>query len=212
MPDNPAAEIDAKIASLDDWRAVLYETQYRTLSRKTGITYGRYHFRGEKLSYLIDRYGEVEVKVLIDVDDFRVVYVVEQDSRDLVILTNASTSESTPAYSYVEADAIFKEAAFGNEAPASEALRRDILNRSAGTVTPVTQPGKRTKASKVPLGTSRDTSQRARRHQAVVRAQENPLPAVRPTLGHPPLGTAEDDWSNAPALDVRDRKTGETRL
>ncbi len=193
---------------MDAWRSAIYEQQFRTLSRKTGISYGNYHFKGDRLSYLISQFGETEVKVLIDPDDFRCVYVVDKDGRTPVPLVNDSTSEITPAYSYDEAAVRLKEATEDGVNVASESLRREVLNRSVerpakGRKTTSGGPAPSTKAAK-----SKETTQKARRHAAVQRSADKPLPPALPSLGHPPLGSDEDDWANVSALEVFDRRTG----
>src|SRR3546814_10734166 len=62
------------------WSLALFEHPERTLSRKTGITVGGgLSYRGENLGYLIAKYGENPVKVLVNPDDFRQVFVYEGD-------------------------------------------------------------------------------------------------------------------------------------
>lgn len=197
--------------SVHTWRSTIYDHEFKMLSRKTGISYSKYRFKGDRLPYLIGAFGEVEVQVLVDPDDFRYVYVVDRDGRTLVPLINDSTSEITPAYSFDEAAALLQEASDDGVNVASEALRRDVLNRSVE---------KAPKGRKVPSGertrgvratVSKETAKLARRHEAVKRSAENPLPPRLPSLGHPPLGSSEDDWANVQPLEVFDRRTGEAR-
>jgi putative transposase len=203
--------------SVHAWRSTIYDHEFRTLSRKSGIGYGNYHFKGDRLPYLISVFGEVEVQVLVDPDDFRRVYVMDLDGRTLVPLINDSTSEITPAYSYDEAAALLQEAADEGVNVASETLRRDVLNRSVerapkggkGRQARKDQGAGRAPADKATK--SKETTTQARRHAAVGRSASNPLPPRLPTLGHPPLGSAEDDWAGARGLKVADRRTGEIR-
>lgn len=197
--------------SVEAWRSAIYEHQFRKLSRKTGISYLNYHFKGDRLPYLISQFGETEVKVLIDPDDFRWVYVVDKDGRTPIPLVNDSISEETPAYSYDEATVRLKETSTKPPNESSETLRRDVLNRSVERPT----KGRKVKgggpASNSKSAKSKETAELARLHAAVKRAADKPLPPNPPNLGHPPLGSDEDDWANAPALEVFDRRTGEIR-
>jgi putative transposase len=195
--------------SVDAWRSAIYEQHYRTLSRKTGISYRDYHFKGDQLPYLINQFGETKVKILVDPDDYRWVYVVDKDGRTLVSLVNEETSEITPAYSFDEADAKWPKK--GPKDAASENLRQDVLNRSTegpskGRNSRADGPAPTGKAAK-----SRLTTERARHDAAVKRSAANPLPPRRPNLGAPPLDSDEDDWAKVQPLEVFDRRTGEVR-
>jgi putative transposase len=196
--------------SVDTWRSAIYEPHIRTLSRKTGISYENYQFRGDQLAHLIHVYGETSVKVLVDPDDFRWVYVVDRDGTTLVPLVNDSTSEITPAYSFDEARAVLEEADDEGVNVAQKEFRRDVLNRSAG------RPGRADKKAKGAKATSkaaqsRQTVELARRHGAVKRSADKPVPPPAPSLGNPPITVREEDWCNATALAVFDRLTGEKR-
>lgn len=195
--------------SVDAWRSAIYEQHYRTLSRKTGISYRDYHFKGDQLPYLINQFGETQVKILVDPDDYRWVYVVGKDGRTLVSLVNDKTSEMTPAYSFDEANAKLPKK--DPKDTASENLRQDVLNRS----TEVPSKGRKSRADgPTPTGKaakSKLTTERARQDAAVKRSAANPLPPRLPSLGHPPLGSEEDDWANVQPLEVFDRRTGEAR-
>ncbi len=197
--------------SVDAWRSTIYEQHFRTLSRKTGISFSNYHFKGDRLMHLVSQFGETEVKVLVDPDDFRWVYVVDRDGRTLVPLVNDSTSEFTPAFSYDEAAALLKEANEEGVNVASEALRRDVLERSVERVSRAQKARSGASAPGSKAAISKETTKQARRHEAVRRSAENPLPPTVPHLGHPPLGSEEDDWANVAALEVFDRRTGEVR-
>lgn len=196
--------------SLDAWRSTVYDQVLRKLSIKTGISYANYHFKGERTSYLIGQFGEADVKVLVDKDDFRWVYVVDKDGRTLVPLVNDSSSEKTPAYSYDEAAAVLQEAADEGIDITRENLRREVLSRSVERA-PKGRKGQSGAAVGKKAETSKDTTTKARRHAAVQRSAEKPLPPAPPGLGHPPLGSSEDDWVNVGGLTVFDRNTGEIR-
>lgn len=198
--------------SVDAWRSAIYEHQFRKLSRKTGISYRDYHFKGDRLPYLISQFGETEVKVLIDPDDFRWVYVVDKNERTLVPLVNNHAVETTPAYSFDEADALFKERlASSSPSEAAEALRRDVLTQSAERATKGRKGKTGGSAPNTKSSRSKETTRKARLQAAVQRSTDKPLPPTVPHLGHPPLGSEEDDWANVSALQVFDRRTGEVR-
>ena len=59
----------------NEWDAVLYEHHERRLSRKTGITFNGHNYRGASLGYLVDKYGENTVNILVDPDDYRQIFV-----------------------------------------------------------------------------------------------------------------------------------------
>lgn len=161
--------------SLDAWHLAIYESKFRTLSRKTGISYANFHFKGDGLPHLLDQFGEKEVKVLVDPDDFRWLYVVDRDGRTLVPLVNSSTSEMTPAYSFDEAALLLKEAAVYDVNLAVEAECRDVLNRlfESSSKGRKGQAGGRT-AGKTPAK-SKEIANSARRHEAVERNANKPL-------------------------------------
>lgn len=200
--------------SVHAWRSTIYDHELRTLSRKTGISYGNYHFRGERLPYLLGVFGETEIRVMVDPDDFRCVYVMDLDERTLVPLVNDSTSEITPAYSYDEAAALLAEAAAAGVDVTSEALRREVFNRSVERA-PKVREGRKGQGSERPSASkaakSKEVTTQARRHAAVERSALNPLPPRLPVLGHPPLGSTDDELVGARPLKVIDRRTGEIR-
>lgn len=196
--------------SVDAWRSAVYEHHVRTLSRKTGISYRNYHFKGDRLQHLIAQFGETEVTVLIDPDDFRWVYVMDKNGRTLVPLVNSSADETTLAYSFDEADALLQSTkAPSHEAPV--ALRQDVLNRSleSGKKERWNRAGVSHKDTK--SARSKATAERARLDAALKRAAANPMPPSLPALGHPPMGSDDDDWASAAPLQVHDRRTGEVR-
>lgn len=198
--------------SVDAWRSAIYEHQFRKLSRKTGISYRDYHFKGDRLPYLISQFSETEVKVLIDPDDFRWVYVVDKNGRTLVPLVNNHAEEKTPAYSFDEADAIFKaRLASSSPSEAAEALRQDVLNQSAERTTKGRKGKSSGSAPNTKSAKSKETTKKARLQAAVKGAADKPLPPSLPNLGRPPLGSDEDDWANASSLEVYDRRTGAIR-
>lgn len=192
--------------SIGAWRSVVYEQEFRTLSRTTGISYATYHFKGDRLPYLIHQFGETEVKVLIDPDDYRMVYVVDRDGRSLVPLVNADAPEGSAAFSFAEAAAILKAARQDGLPVDSLEFRRDLFLRSAGLEAPPEKPKKPSKRSVKGPTASQTTTQKARQHEAVQRAAARPLPATQPTIGQPAMGSAQEDWALVAPLKVLDRK------
>jgi putative transposase len=92
----------------DDWLLTRFDRDTRTLSRKTGISYLDYQFKGPGLERLILAFGENQVEILVDPDDWRFVYVALGD--ELVQLVNDATDEFTAALSFQEAKAMENEA------------------------------------------------------------------------------------------------------
>lgn len=184
---------------------MVFDWHQRTLSRKTGITYDTFEFRGDRLPEAIRKFGETEVTVLVDVDDFRSVYVLDTDRNTLIQLVNSAVSSGTPGYSFADAKKMLVEVGIGLTAP--ETLRRDVLNRAAGVSS---GPSNGLKASKKKSGTkpsdSKQTTLKARENAAVQQAAANLLPSPEPSLGHPPMAPASHDWVSATSLPVLTRK------
>jgi putative transposase len=200
--------------SVDAWRSVAYEQLLKPLSRKSGISYKTYQYRGDRLSYLIDRLGEYEVRVLVDPDDFRVVYVVDRDERTLIPLVNTCIDDTVPAYSFKQAEEILKAQPQEGVDATVAALRRDLLRRSLGMDKPDSK-GSKTGTTGKPKPTkhevSRETARRARDDDAVRRGVASPLPATSHVVGNPLITAPTDNWENGPAVKMIDRHTGESR-
>lgn len=184
------------------WQLIQFEEHSRTLSRKTGITFNGYMFRGSNLPYLIDKYGEERVTVLVDPEDFRRVYVQDGPEAELVELVNADVDETTPAYPFsLGNEAVGKGSKTVDETDqaAIDGFRRDKFVAS-------TEPGKKpAKKSTKAVTQSRQTARVAKHDAAVHRAVQNPLPTV--------ITDAEDAagfiaFEEAPVLPVLNRNTG----
>lgn len=189
--------------SMDSWRRIRYEHCWRTLSRKTGITFEDHHFRGANLKTLIEMYGEVSVEVLFDLDDFRRVRVPTANGEQLLELTNIDVDETTPAYSFARAKEILAETR--GKHPESEAralFRRDVFRRSIES-SPGTSPRPKTAAQ-----ASKITTKLAKEAAAVERAKQSPLPARPATTGADSTVTTVIDLDDAPVLQVFNRKSG----
>jgi len=184
----------------DDWLRVKFQMQTRTLARTTGITVDNFHFRGSNLEGLIAHFGETEVSVLIDPDDFRMVHVVR--GTELVPLVNAAVSETTPALSFELAKA--KEKAAAAEARAlgaaiTDQFYKDVYARSVEKNE--TRTGKRGAAE-----TSKQTRQKMQHKQSVDKARSNPLPVDRTTRES--SSSADFSLAGLSSLAVVDRRTG----
>ena len=197
--------------SIDLWRSVVFDWHVLHLSRKSGITYDTFEFRGDRLPDLIRKFGEAEVTVLVDADDFRLVYVLDVDRETLIPLVNTAVSSATPAYSFADAKKKLDELKAEAADARSDALRRDIFNRSAGVEVGSPNGPKRSKRSTSKPATSKQTTKHAREHGAVLRSASNPLPPPEPALGYPPMVGAAEGWASAAPLTVLNRKPQKER-
>lgn len=181
------------------WRMVKYNQELRTLSRKSGISFADFRFRGDNLPWLITRFGETLVKVLVNPDDFRTVWVL--DGEEMISLTNIDTDETTPAYTFQEAKAMMVEYGVSHEeTEQSKQFRRDLFDRSS------TKSAKDGRAvAKSAAEQAKQVAREARAHQAVVRARDNPMP---PATTPAPV---QADVSPADFIPLRvvDKKTGD---
>ena len=157
--------------TLNAWRLALYEHHERTLSRKTGITVGGgLSYRGENLDYLVAKYGEAPVKVLVDPDDFRQVFVYDGEELPLVPLTEVGVDETTPGYTVrkiKEMRRLQRESAQASEAPAR--FRSDLYERSMS--------GKANKQSRPARNC--EIASAAKKSAALEKAHAKPLMAVK---------------------------------
>lgn len=190
-----------------DWRRALYEHEVRMLSRKTGITYRSFNYRGEHLSRLIQKHGEAKVNVLVNPDDYRQIFVDEGEGLPLVPLTEEFTHGTTPAYSYAQAEALLKEHRTAeSENPTRAQFRADVHQRAIAE--PTKSGGKKqSKAEK-----NRAVADRAKEAQAIRRAIERPVSAA--AKRNP--STSQTDslpmaFDNIAPLPVLDRTTGTVR-
>ena len=84
------------------WQLALYEHATGTLSRKSGINCNLCNYKGENLERLILRHGESLVKILIDPDDYRFIWVDEGLDTPLVRLDYEFLEPDSPAYTVAE--------------------------------------------------------------------------------------------------------------
>ena len=204
-----AAEVRGQSVSLppsrQEWQKTMYVYESRTLSRKTGITYRGFSFKGENLPKLVSLVGENPVDVLVDPDDFRRVLVLGP-SEELIELVNVAVDETTPAYSFEQALKLLKEADVQDSASEAERLQfqLELFQFSASRPTkPSKGAGKTSKPD-----TSKETSAKAKKTQAVARAKALPLTTTAPreTVGS---GATVADFSDVETLAVLDRRSGE---
>ena len=188
---------------MSEWLMTLYEHDVRTLSRKTGITYKGFNYKGDNLTYLVEKYGEVELEILLNRDDYRFIYVKDGDDRPLVQLTEEFVSDTTPAYSFDQMAARNKEEKERQaEAPEKTKFREDVHNASM-------QVSKKTSGKKPSRAeVNRATADRAKEAQAIRRAIQNP---VKPTATSATSDTAQSttvSFADAPALPLLNRESG----
>ncbi len=189
---------------LDAWRMTLYEHEVRTLSRKTGITYKQFNFKGDNLRYLIAKHGETEVQLLVDPEDFRRIYVSQGASQPLIELVNEDVDEVTPAYSFEQAKQMVKAASDGNaESEEAAAFKRDVFARSRETSAKAAAGGSKK------VKQSRETAARVKAVKAIDRARDNPLPPARTVHQASTASPVAASFDDVAALPVLNRKTGD---
>lgn len=192
----------------NEWRLALLEHHERTLSRKTGITVGGgLSYRGENLGYLITKYGEERVKVLVDPDDFRQVFVYDGEDLPLVPLIETSVDDATPGYTVREVKEMRSqrnESIQENNHPAS--FRSDLYQRSIETKAGV--PGKKQSRSE----RNREIVDAVKKSSALERGDAQPLMSVqRTSTGADYLAPMETDFAfdDISMLTVLNRVDGE---
>jgi putative transposase len=184
----------------EDWKLARFDRDTRILSRKTGISFLDYQFRGPNLDVLIKAVGESSVSILVDPDDWRYVYVELGD--DLVQLVNVDTDEFSPAMSFQEAKAQENDAKpSGAPHPKAAQFDKDLSDRSMST------GAKHSGRSK--KETSKQTTAKAKQKAAHDRARELPPQTVKdkaPSNNSSPAVVLENDDSE---LQLTNRHTGE---
>ena len=184
-----------------DWVRTKYDVVIRTISIKSGVSVHGYDFKGDNLAGLVHQYGETQVTVLYDPEDYRRVYV-EVDN-ELVELTNASATEYSPAHTFAHA----KEHRAELKKHHAETVRQAAFRNA------VDEKSLEDKKPKAPArkSPSRDEKkrvvQKTKHRDAVNRAAVNPLTPSKPkTMGSE--GLLSMQWDDAGELSTRDRKTG----
>lgn len=192
-----------------DWRRTVREYHTRTLSRKTGISFEGFNYKGSNLAYLIDTFGENPVEILVDPDDYRQIYVELDGELPPVALTEEFVDDTSPAYSFVRAKELFKSVApddGGPGAQAREKVERDVAAAGAKSQAAASANRKKSKAER-----NREVKTKANDRLALQKAVEQPLAAAEsmpPAAAQPQPAINFDD---VPALPVRSRRNGESQ-
>ncbi|MDQ7746897.1 hypothetical protein [Hydrogenophaga pseudoflava] len=204
-----AADVRGQSVSLppsrQEWQKTMYVYESRTVSRKTGITYRGFSFKGENLPKLVSLVGENPVDVLVDPDDFRRVLVLGP-SEELIELVNVAADETTPAYSFDQALKLLKEADIDDSASDAERLQFQLELFQFSASKP-TRPAKGARKASKPE-TTKETSAKAKHTAAVSRAKASPLKTTAPgeAVG---ADAVVADFSDVETLAVLDRRSGE---
>lgn len=192
-----------------EWLAALYEHAQRRLSRKTGITIDGLHYKNDEIEALIGRYGEEQMlHVLFNPDDFRHVYIYENDDLPLVTLPFEHLEPETPAWSFKDAKERLKTHKSGHKpTPQAEKFDQDM---NEAVVADSLAP-KRKKPGKYER--NRETARREKEAKAKARAAREPRPVPPRTkatpnreseaspAAMPPTSPMLDDVSPFPLLD-----------
>ncbi|WP_430226905.1 Mu transposase C-terminal domain-containing protein [Paraburkholderia tropica] len=167
--------------SRSEWLAALYEHTERRLSRKTGITIDGLHYKNDEVEALIGKYGEQQMlHVLFNPDDFRHVYIYENDDLPLVALPFEHLRPETPAWSFKDAKEQFAKHKSGfKQAPQARKFDQDMNDSVvADSLAPKKKkPGKYER--------NRETARREKEAKANARAAREPRPAPPPMKGSP---------------------------
>ncbi|MGE4125636.1 MAG: hypothetical protein AB7E59_10290 [Pusillimonas sp.] len=156
--------------SLAEWRMTLYEHDTRAISRKTGISYKGFNYRGVNLGYLVNKYGETHVRVLVNPDDYRQIFVDEGDGLPLVVLNEEFVDETTPAHSFnYMLEALRQAPPEPSQASVAERFRHDVHQRA---VQSSSKPARK-KQSRVEK--NRAVADAVKQSAALHRAEQNPL-------------------------------------
>jgi putative transposase len=188
----------------EEWKKLLYVRSQRKLSRKTGISYDGLSYKGQALTALVNRVGEVEVNVLADPEDYRFIYVEMGPEEPLLELTEEYVDESSPAYSmdYYKRRLAEKRAEVVEHDDA-----RQFRSETQAISVRVKKPVVRKSTSR-----NREATASHKESQAHKRAAENPAKSRKP-VGGTPVGEAAPDvpafsFDAIPAMPVYDHKTG----
>lgn len=195
--------------SMTEWRNVLYKHEVRKLNRKTGITYAGFNYRLHNLTYLIQTLGETEVKVLVDPDDYRQVFVDLGDDGPLIPLTEEHVDDTTPAYSLSQAIARRSEQTPDEE---DEEKRRQSRLEKHKFVTESRALTRRPRKSKVQR--NREVADKTKEDHAIKTASIKPLQTHSPAFDSD-LPTEEsvsyDAYDDVAPLPVLNRRDGGAR-
>lgn len=186
--------------SEEEWRNLMYRRSIRTLSRKSGITYESLNYKGEALAGLIQRLGETDVTVLVDPEDYRFLYVLEDQSKPMVRLNEEFVNELSPAYSLQQYKQKLKEDKDAEvEHPDAVKFRRDIQSESLAS--------QQVRPSRKSTLVNRETTRKTRESRARQQAIEKPfVPEVASEAAPKDSDWGFDEVGTLPVLDRRDGK------
>jgi putative transposase len=199
------------------WLAAVYEHKQCVLSAKSGITLEGFRYKGDAMSSLLSKYGDcTPLHILYNPDDFRQVYVHEDDALPLVALTHEHVRPDTPAWTFTEAKERLK-AGMEDWVPPEEKVKflDDLDEASTGK-----RKGRKAK-SRSKREESKETTQRAKNHAAARRSTERPLMSPAPfgpastkaASSDSECGIPDDSWyDNVPPMTIVNRNTGEQLL
>ncbi len=201
-----------------EWMAALFEHKPCVFSAKTGITLEHgFRYRGDAMSYLLAKYGDrAQLHVIYNPDDFRQVYVYENDELPLVTLTHEHVRPDTPAWTFAEAKARFDEGMDDWVVPPEKVqFERDMDGAvtGSGTTSKRKTRGKREE--------NKETVRRAKDNSAVQRAIDRPLstaapfgpaPSTNPSVQTGDLQSEDISYDDAPLMNIVNRTTGERLL
>lgn len=186
------------------WKLAYFERECRKISRKTGVTVRGFNFSGPQLQHLLAFFGEAEVTVLVNPDDFLRVYVMAGDEA-LIELLNTSADETTPAYTFKEAKELFaQQKKFSQEEHEEKSAFLADMHVSQKQGTPACRKPKSTRQK------SKETTEKSKHGAALVRPLR--VPAATNMATEEKANVNEDvvlDVSVRPAgLQVAPRRRG----
>lgn len=184
-----------------DFEMCLYEHDTGTLNRKTGITTKTFNYRIGDLGYLLTKYGEREVKIYRNPDDYRQIFVDDGEGNPWVPLQEDGVTETTLAYSFVRARELMdaaRTAQAGN--PQASQFREDLYAASALSM----GKGKKSRAQR-----NKDVADAHKGKEAVRRAAAAPLGSAPGGAPPKPDTPAKFTFDDVPAFEAVDRVTGE---
>lgn len=186
------------------WKLAYFERESRKISRKTGVTVRGFNFSGPQLQHLLAFFGEAEVTVLVNPDNFLRVYVMAGDEA-LIELLNTSADEGTPAYTFKEAKELFaQQKKFSQEEHEEKTAFLADMHASQKQGAPASNKSKSTRQK------SKETTEKSKRGAALVRPLR--VPAVTNMATEEKANVNEDvvlDVSVRPAgLQVAPRRRG----
>jgi len=192
-----------------EWMGALFEHKMCALSAKTGITLDGFRYKGNAISYLLNKYGDrALLHIVFNPDDFRQVYVVEGNDLPLVTLAHEHVRPETPAWTFSEAKARFDSGMKDWSVP-DEKLQF-LRDYDAA----VTSDGKARKTkSRSKREDNKETVRRAKDALAFKRTIDRPLSPSTPLLPFNEGLQAEAlSYDDAPLMAIVNRTSGDKLL